>query len=108
MTAGAGVRRSASSLAEAAGEIDDLSIEHGRGDDLPGDLNRGAGLAGDPDRARAVGETANLLTVARAVVASASARTESRGAHTREDYPETSPALRLRFVHSGGRSGAPA
>ena len=41
----------------------------------------------------------NLLTIARALVAAASARTESRGAHTREDYPETSPALRLRFVH---------
>jgi L-aspartate oxidase len=33
-------------------------------------------------------ETANLLTVARAVVAAASARTESRGCHRRIDHPE--------------------
>ena len=37
MTAGAGLRRSASSLAEAAGEIDELSID-----------GRTAGLSGIP------------------------------------------------------------
>ncbi|MFI5427947.1 hypothetical protein [Aeromicrobium sp. UC242_57] len=38
-------------------------------------------------------EDANLLVVARAVVASALAREESRGAHFRTDYPETSPTM---------------
>jgi L-aspartate oxidase len=36
-------------------------------------------------------EDANLLDLARAVTASALARTESRGAHYRLDYPETKP-----------------
>jgi L-aspartate oxidase len=34
-------------------------------------------------------ETGNLLTVARALVAAALARQESRGAHSRSDYPQT-------------------
>jgi succinate dehydrogenase / fumarate reductase flavoprotein subunit len=34
-----------------------------------------------------------MLTTAEAVVACAWARTESRGAHQREDFPETDPAL---------------
>ena len=38
-------------------------------------------------------ETANLLAIARVVVASALAREESRGAHYRTDFPETSPAF---------------
>lgn len=37
-------------------------------------------------------EDANLLIVARAVVASALARTESRGGHFRADFPDTDPA----------------
>lgn len=37
-------------------------------------------------------ETANLLTIARAMVAAAAARHESRGAHYRTDFPETDPA----------------
>ncbi|HWV26522.1 MAG TPA: L-aspartate oxidase [Aeromicrobium sp.] len=37
-------------------------------------------------------EDANLLIVARAVVASALARTESRGGHFRSDFPRTDPA----------------
>jgi L-aspartate oxidase len=41
-------------------------------------------------------ETANLLTLARALVAAALARRESRGAHFREDFPEPS----ARFQHS--------
>ena len=40
-------------------------------------------------------ELANLALVAAAVVRGALARTESRGAHTRSDHPETAPALHL-------------
>ncbi len=36
-------------------------------------------------------EDANLLVVARAVVASALARRESRGGHYRTDFPESDP-----------------
>ena len=36
-------------------------------------------------------EDANLLVVARAVVASALAREESRGGHYRTDFPDTDP-----------------
>jgi len=43
-------------------------------------------------------ELRNLSTVAQAVIASARAREESRGAHTRTDHPETRDELRLRFV----------
>ncbi len=43
-------------------------------------------------------ETANLLELARVVVASALARRESRGAHFREDFPETQEALAASMV----------
>ena len=46
-------------------------------------------------------EDANLLVVARAVVASASARQESRGGHYRTDFPEPDPA---QARHSAVRS----
>jgi len=45
-------------------------------------------------------ETANLLSLARVVVAAALARTESRGAHFREDYPETSASLQHSLVYA--------
>ncbi len=47
-------------------------------------------------------ELRNLLTVARSLVAAARAREESRGTHTRLDYPETSAEFRGRFFGSGG------
>ncbi len=75
MMEGAGVQRSAASLATAAAELELL-----------------AGPGVPP------GGEANLLTVARAVVAAASARAESRGGHRRRDYPSTDPSLSLRFV----------
>jgi L-aspartate oxidase len=43
-------------------------------------------------------EHQNLLTVGAAVVAAARARLETRGAHTRTDYPETSPRFRRRIL----------
>jgi succinate dehydrogenase flavoprotein subunit len=55
----------------------------------------------------------NMLIVARAVAQSALARTESRGAHQRDDFPQTAPAWRQhqRARLAGGAlqlSGAPA
>ncbi len=49
-------------------------------------------------------ETANLLTIARTVVAAAIAREESRGAHFRTDFPETLPL----FAHALAMQQNPA
>jgi len=73
MTEGAGVLRSADSLARTATVLE--------------------GVRCDDDR-----ELANLVLVGRALLASASAREESRGAHTRTDFPATSEAFRRRLV----------
>lgn len=75
MAEGAGVLRSAASLAAAVAGVERLAA------------------GGVPP-----GETANLLMVARAVLAAATARTESRGGHRRSDFPATDPSLSLRFV----------
>jgi L-aspartate oxidase len=82
MTQGAGVVRSARSLAGARAVVDDATAA----------LGDGAASAG-------AGELANLLRLADALLASALARTESRGAHARREYPETDPSWRLRLVH---------
>jgi L-aspartate oxidase len=79
MTLNAGVVRSAESLRRAA-DVCDGSVA---GDDLPS------------------WELRNLATVGRALCAAALAREESRGAHTRSDFPETSTGLRARLVISG-------
>jgi L-aspartate oxidase len=54
-----------------------------------------AAVAGKVDRpgvpARAAWEATNVLTMATAVVAAATARTESRGCHRRADHPEPRP-----------------
>jgi L-aspartate oxidase len=78
MTSGAGVLRDEASLAAAA----DLAT---------------------PPRSDAVSvcEVANLATVGRAVVAAAAARLESRGCHTRTDFPDTSADLAVRLVIGG-------
>jgi len=46
----------------------------------------------------AVHELLNLVAVASAVLASALTREETRGCHTREDFPDTSEEFRLRLV----------
>jgi L-aspartate oxidase len=43
-------------------------------------------------------EVRNLATVGAGLVAAAIAREESRGCHTRTDFPETSPAFARRLV----------
>jgi L-aspartate oxidase len=45
-------------------------------------------------------ETANLLALAKVMVAGAQARRESRGAHFREDYPETEAAFAHERVYA--------
>ncbi|MET1063013.1 MAG: L-aspartate oxidase [Aeromicrobium sp.] len=53
-------------------------------------------------------EDANLLVVARAVIASALARQESRGGHYRTDFPQTdpAPANHSSIASTGGRTHA--
>ena len=78
MTSGAGVVRSAASLATASAAVDDV-----------------ASFVGDDV---ASFEVANLAAVARAVLRAALGRQESRGAHTREDFPRTQESWRCRQV----------
>jgi len=77
MTAGAGVVRTAGSLAEAAAALE---------------------AGGDPGDA----EVASLRDVGRAVVAAALARQESRGCHWRDDFPGCGPTARRQVVVAGG------
>jgi L-aspartate oxidase len=76
MTADAGVLRSAPSLARAEA------------------------VAASMLQAAADAEVRNLATVALALLAAATARTESRGCHTRIDHPDPDPALAVRMVLS--------
>jgi L-aspartate oxidase len=63
-----------------------------------------ARLAEDlPPRTVATYEAMNLARVARVIVANATAREESRGAHTRTDFPEPSDEFLGRFVVFGDR-----
>ena len=73
MTRGAGVVRSAASLAAAP-------------------------RTRSPSWRPAPGELANLVEVAGALIAAATAREESRGGHRREDFPATSEVFSHRFV----------
>jgi L-aspartate oxidase len=88
MSADCGVVRDAAGLASAAATLGDLSA---RADELP-------------QRIVAACEVVNLARVAGAIVSAATAREESRGAHTRADYPDTSNRLRGRFVLRGSRA----
>jgi L-aspartate oxidase len=82
MTRGAGVVRSAESLAGARAVVEDA-----------------ASVLGDAPASVGAGELANLLRLAEALLASALARTESRGAHARREYPDSVPSWRRRLVH---------
>jgi L-aspartate oxidase len=84
MTGGAGVVRSSQSLAAAAAAVDEL-----------------AEALGDRTASVGAGELGNLVQLADALLASARARTESRGAHSRLEFPDTDPAWRRRLVHGG-------
>jgi succinate dehydrogenase/fumarate reductase flavoprotein subunit len=87
-TAGAGVVRSSTSLAAAERVLDDVQVSVTDGRDRVG--------ATAPD-----GELVNLVTLGRALLRSAAARTESRGAHSRSDFPDTDPEWRRRLLHGG-------
>ncbi|GAA0615455.1 L-aspartate oxidase [Streptomyces crystallinus] len=81
MTGGAGVLRSADSLAAAAARLEAIRAD-----------------ADGPDERKAAEpgvdawETTNLLLVARVLVAAAAAREETRGCHWREDRPDRDDA----------------
>ena len=81
MTVGAGVLRSATSLHETTAIVENL-----------------AARLDDADDGRIVWEARNLVDVARGVLAAATDRHESRGAHTRLDFEATDSAFHLRLV----------
>jgi len=85
MTAAAGVVRSAESLAGAAAAVDEV-----------------VSALGDRSASVGAGELGNLVQLADALLVSALTRTESRGAHSRRDFPEPDPTWRRRLVHHGG------
>lgn len=75
-----GVVRSASSLSSALGALGSLARHMQQQTD------------GGTEPSRRSWEATNLLTIASAIVSSALARTESRGAHRRSDHPEQDDA----------------
>jgi L-aspartate oxidase len=82
MTVGAGVVRSEESLAAAQSTVDEV-----------------AGALGDRSVSVEAGELGNLVQLADALLASATTRTESRGAHSRLEFPASRPEWRTRLVH---------
>jgi L-aspartate oxidase len=83
MTTGAGVLRSAASLANTDASVVELAEE-------------GVGLDASAYELR------NLLWCSRVLLAAAMAREESRGAHARTDFPATSDAFSHRFAARAG------
>ena len=81
MTAGAGVLRSAASLEDAEAALDGVTVE----------------VDGTADSVVAC-ELRNLLAVGGALLAAARWREESRGAHTRSDFPGTRSHFHRRAV----------
>ncbi len=84
MTAGAGGLRSAASLAETDATVAELATA--------------AGSAAGTRGGFAVPELRNLIVIARALLTAATAREESRGAHTRTDFPGTERGFSHRYV----------
>ena len=87
MSTDCGVVRDAAGLAAAAATLAELG-------DLAGDL---------PEDVVSACEVRNLVRTSRAIVLAAATREESRGAHTRADFPATSDAFRGRIVLRGNR-----
>ena len=87
MTLGAGVLRSADSLATAAKELTRLAEQRSR-----------------PNNA--AWEVTNLLTVATALVASARSRRETRGCHWREDHPNAADEWRGHLLNALASDGS--
>ena len=87
MTRGAGVMRSAESLAEASVVVEALA----------------ASLAAHPPTDVAGHELANLVLVGRVLLAAATARTESRGNHSRLEFPDPVESWRCRQVLGSSR-----
>jgi L-aspartate oxidase len=97
MTAEAGVLRSADSLGRAAeGAAWAAGVAS-----LAGPAADGSAAARSATTEPAVDELRNLATVAGALVAGATARAESRGAHARSDCPVSSDDHRVRYVVGG-------
>ena len=65
----------------------------------PGDYD----CSGAGDYLRLWGETRNLLDLAALILTSAAFRTESRGGHYREDYPDTAPHWQVHTLVQGKR-----
>jgi succinate dehydrogenase/fumarate reductase flavoprotein subunit len=81
-----GVVRDAAGLAQAREEIENIATE----------LQTGSARetqASNAKTQRAFWELRNLLDAARAVIAAADHRQESRGAHYRADFPDRDPSL---------------
>jgi L-aspartate oxidase len=86
MTRGAGVLRSADSLAATAKELARLAEQRATA-------------------SNAAWEVTNLLTVASALVASAQTRRETRGCHWREDFPVAEDEWRGHLLDGLDRTG---
>ena len=94
MTAGAGVLRNAESLAATDATVFDVA--RALAPAWPGTPSHNASTRP---------ELGNLLVIARALLSAAAAREETRGAHGRTDFPETSSAFSHRFIVRTGDSG---